>query len=102
MQGELDELEREEFFRLKKVQKSKHAKQKVAVSLLSLFLRMSAVSLGFEHGCSIHIKCGQHESIKGHHALRLGAHCLEIIGSLVLLKSTLLYSHLSQPFGSAD
>lgn len=31
MQGELDELEREEFFRLKKVQKSKHAKQKIAV-----------------------------------------------------------------------
>ncbi len=33
MQGELDELEREEFFRLKKVQKSKHAKQKIAVRL---------------------------------------------------------------------
>lgn len=30
IQGELDELEREEFFRLKKVQKSKHAKQKLA------------------------------------------------------------------------
>lgn len=30
IQGELDELEREEFFRLKKVQKSKHAKQKAA------------------------------------------------------------------------
>lgn len=35
-QGELDELEREEFFRLKKVQKSKHAKQKIAVRPLAL------------------------------------------------------------------
>mmetsp|Transcript_4862 Transcript_4862/g.13978 ORF Transcript_4862/g.13978 Transcript_4862/m.13978 type:complete len:248 (+) Transcript_4862:327-1070(+) len=33
IQGELDELEREEFFRLKKVQKSKHAKQKIADAL---------------------------------------------------------------------